>query len=111
MVEKKIYSPWAFTENEKEKSHINNEIYKELVSKYKILYLNRLDLFNNRPNATDSENYDIIYSSESKYHRNEYKIYQCPEELTAIELALICDGGNLCFGFGGDKTHITIYTD
>lgn len=34
-IEKKIYSSWAFKENESEKAHCNREIYKELCEKYK----------------------------------------------------------------------------
>lgn len=33
-LERRIYSSWAFTENEREKAKINKSIYKELMSKY-----------------------------------------------------------------------------
>ena len=36
-MEKKVYSSWAFTENEDEKRKINMQIYEELKEKYKIL--------------------------------------------------------------------------
>jgi len=36
MVEKKIYSPWAFSKDEYEKRDRNLEIYKELKEKYRI---------------------------------------------------------------------------
>ena len=32
-MENKIYSQWAFTENEREKARINREIYNELKTK------------------------------------------------------------------------------
>src|SRR5699024_6377420 len=38
-LEKRIYSPWAFTENEREKAKINYEIYKEIKDKAKVKWL------------------------------------------------------------------------
>ena len=32
-LEKKVYSPWAYTENESEKAKINSEIYQEIKGK------------------------------------------------------------------------------
>ena len=32
-LEKKVYSPWAYTENESEKAKINREIYEEIKDK------------------------------------------------------------------------------
>lgn len=49
-IEKKIYSSWAFKENESEKAHCNREIYKELCEKYKI----------SRYKVENPDDYDII---------------------------------------------------
>lgn len=57
------------------------------------------------------ENNDIVYSRKACYGHGEYKIYKCPEEVTFNELALICDGGNLCFGGRGNKNFIEISED
>lgn len=49
-IEKKIYSSWAFKENESEKAHCNREIYKELCEKYKI----------SRYKVENPDDYDIV---------------------------------------------------
>ena len=54
---------------------------------------------------------DIVYSRKACYAHGEYKIYKCPEEITLDELALICDGGNLCFGYSGSKTFLSVSED
>ena len=42
-MEKKVYSSYAFTENETEKMKINMKIYEELEQKYKILKVSDID--------------------------------------------------------------------
>ena len=86
-MEKKVYSSYAFTENETEKMKINMKIYEEL------------------------EQNDIVYSRKACYAHGEYRIYKCPDEVTLDELALICDGGNLCFGYRGDKKFLSVSVD
>nr|DAG95473.1 MAG TPA: hypothetical protein [Crassvirales sp.] len=106
---KVVYNGWAFTENEQEKGNINREIYKELQNKYKILKTS--DWEHKIPSEEELKNNDIVYSREACYKHGEYKIYKCPEEVTFNELALICDGGNLCFGGSGSKSFINISED
>lgn len=108
-MEKKVYSSYAFTENEREKSRINIEIYKELKEKYKILKLTDID--HREPTSEELEQNDIVYSRKACYGHGEYKIYKCPQELTLDELALICDGGNLCFGYRGNKSFLSVSED
>ena len=91
-IERKIYNGYAFTENEREKAKTNYEIYKELKGKYKILCTCA------RPLDAEEEVNDIIYSRKACYRHAEYKVWQCPNEITVSELLLIFDGGNLCFG-------------
>ena len=86
-MEKKVYSSYAFKENEKEMMKINRQIYEEL------------------------EQNDIVYSRKACYAHGEYRIYKCPDEVTLDELALICDGGNLCFGYRGDKKFLSVSED
>ena len=45
-MEKKVYSSYAFTENETEKMKINMKIYEELEQKYKILTIKHLQAKN-----------------------------------------------------------------
>ena len=108
-LEKKVYSSWAFTENEKEKSKINNEIYEELKEKYKILKVSDVD--HRTPTNVELEQNDIVISRKACYAHGEYRIYKCPNEITLDELALICDGGNLCFGYRGDKKFLSVSED
>lgn len=108
-MEKRIYDSWAFTENESEKSKINNEIYEELKEKYKILKVSDVD--HREATKEELEQNDIVYSRKACYGHGEYRIYKCPEEVTLNELALICDGGNLCFGYSGSKYRLTVFED
>lgn len=98
VVENRIYSGWAFTENEREKAKVNLSIYEQLHSKYKV-YRNDLKI-----NLTDGEDlnfddYDVIIGRKPCYHHGEYKVYKNKPNLTKDELALLCDTGNLCFGY------------
>lgn len=108
-LEKQVYSSYAFTENESEKSKINREIYSELKKKYKILKVS--DVNHKEPTKEELEQNDIVYSRKACYGHGEYRIYKCPEEVTLNELALICDGGNLCFGYSGSKNHLSVFED
>lgn len=106
MVERRIYSSYAFSENEDEKSEINYQIYKEeLESKAK--------QFCSRKEPTDEEKkqftcYECI---EHGYGHNVYKILSNPHNLSTLQLALICDSGNLCFGYRMQGSNIAIHTD
>ena len=110
-LERKIYDSWAFTENEYEKLKINTEIYKELCSKYKVLKVGRDAIGRNEsfstPTSEELVNNDFVYARRSCYGSSEYKIYKCPDELTLDEIALICDDGNLCFGYFKHKASRT----
>lgn len=100
-VEKKIYSEWAFKENEKEKGRINREIYKELCEKYRI----------SRYEVEDPDNYDIVLKRTAGYHHSTYSVIKNTTELSQLELALICDGGNLCFGYTMEGSQFYIFED
>ena len=87
MLERKIYSPWAFTENENEKAKINREIYQEIKDKAVVEWVG------------------------SGYGHTKYKVVSNPHNLSTLELALICDEGNLCFGYRTEGDLIVIHTD
>lgn len=106
---KEVYSSYAFEENEKEKMKINREIYNELKEKYKILKLTDID--HREPTSEELEHNDIVYSRKACYGHGEYRIYKCHEKVTLDELALICDGGNLCFGYSGTKMRLLVFED
>lgn len=86
-LERRIYSSYAFTENEQEKSKINYEIYSEIKDKAKVRYVR------------------------SGYAHKVYEVVSNPEGLNTLQLALICDGGNLCFGYRLQGGNIVIHTD
>nr|DAY63164.1 MAG TPA: hypothetical protein [Caudoviricetes sp.] len=108
-MEKIVYESYAFTENEEEKMAINRQIYSELQKKYKILKVS--DINHKEPTKEQLEHYDIVYSRKACYAHGEYRIYKCPESVSLDELALICDDGNLCFGYRGDKKFISVSED
>lgn len=108
-MERKIYNRWAFTENEMEKFEINKEILKEIKQKYKICKVSDID--HKEPTQEQLNYNDIVYSRKACYHKGDYKIYKCPDEISVIEMALICDDGNLCFGYTGNKNHIEVFED
>lgn len=97
-MKKNIYSSWAFTENEHEKSKINHEIFKELKQKYKI-YRDATQI--NLADGIDLnfDDYDVVIGRKACYRHGEYKVYKSTPKLSNDELALLCDGGNLCFGY------------
>ena len=97
-MEIKIYSSWAFTENEREKAKINREIYNELKSKYKVY---RHDFKQDLKDKEDVnfEDYDVIIGRSACYSHGEYTIHKNAPNLRDDELALLCDCGNLCFGY------------
>ena len=108
-MEKKIYSSYAFEENEVEKMQINRTIYNELKSKYKIIKVSDID--HKEPSKEELEKYDIVYSRKACYAHGEYRIYKCPDEITLDEIALICDDGNLCFGYKGNRNYLSVFED
>lgn len=102
MLEKKIYSGYAFSENEHEKLAINHEIYKELLEKYKVYKKERIysPYKNNSEDNTPEilETHDLVYVREAGYGHAIYRVLKKPDNITDDELMLIFDGGNLWFG-------------
>ena len=99
-MERKVYKAYAFTENEGEKMKINQEILKEIQSKFKIH--SGTEKYNSETKQREKINfddYDLIYERKAGYAHGEYYIKKNTTNLTADELALIFDGGNLCFGY------------
>ena len=93
-VEKKIYNGWAFEKNEDAMCAMNKQIYNELFEKHKIVAPSR-------SNATEDNAEIIIELASYEYGRNNFRVIRNEPELSTLELALIMDGGNLCFGSSG----------
>lgn len=103
-----IYSPWAFTENESQKQQSNLAALKELQEKHiikdKWLY--------DKMDATEQATIDVVVGRVGgSYGHSLYEVYKNTPQLSTKELALICDGGNLCFGHSAMGKKIKIYTD
>ena len=61
MIEKRVYAPWAYTENEQEKGKMNSTIYRELKDKYKIAYSETIwNRENRRRDKVNLDYYDIV---------------------------------------------------
>ena len=98
-----VYSNYAFSEDAKKKAELNRESYIRLKDKYKILKYSE---------QRDSEDFDIIFRfCGPEYHSFSYIVEKNTPSLTDHELALICDNGNLCFGYSINNNKITIFTD
>ena len=89
-VEKKIYSKWAYTENESEKAAMNRLIYEELKE------------------ANPDFKFKLV---ERGYAQKTYKVLENPNNLSIEQMALLIDSGNLCFGYRCSSGNIVIYTD
>lgn len=102
MIERKIYSQWAFSDNEFKKRDINMSIYDELNQKYKIA----------KYKIDNPEDYDVVIKfDQSGYASKVYEVIKNSPNLSTDELALICDSGNLCFGYNVKNNLIVIYID
>lgn len=86
-LERRIYSPWAYSKNEFKKARINKKIYQEIKDKAKVSFV------------------------KTGYAHKVYVVVDNPENLSTKELALICDSGNLCFGYRTKGEQIIIHTD
>jgi hypothetical protein len=101
MIERRIYSSYAFTADEREKSKINYEIYKKAI------------VVSREENATEEIKTEksVVLDYKHGYAHTVYKVLSNPHKLSTLELALICDGGNLCFGYRMEGSNIVIHTD
>lgn len=102
----KIYSDYAFTAEHQQKADINYEIYKELKEKYKISITTLGSLYKVNQSA-----FDVVLTRKQCYNSSKYRVFKNAPPLTTEELALICDGGNLCFGYTASGITITVFED
>lgn len=113
-IERKIYPGYAFSENELEKRDMNRAIYEELCEKYKIARgTTYYDTEQERMMPINKTDFDVIV--ECVRHgcgNNVYSVVKNGPELTDDQLALICDGGSICFNYAKEGSSlIRIFTD
>ena len=108
-MEEKIYKRWAYTENQDEKARINMEIYNRLKPLSKRVVINPAT---KKPDWTkeDEKQYFCYRFIGQSLGCARYRVVSNPHGFSADEMALVCDGGNLCFGYSGSYD-IFIYTD
>ena len=106
----KIYSPWAFTESEKEKAQVNRKIYDELKEKYRV-YRHDLKISLRDGEDCNFSDYDVVIGRRPGYLHSVYKIHKNEPQLSELELALLCDLGNLCFGYSMQGEGICVNED
>lgn len=110
----KVYSEWAFNADADMKRKANIQTFQELESRYRIKRCFRSSL-----DKVNMEEYDIVIALvESGCGQTKYIVYKNQPRLDFDELALLCDRGNLCFGYrkgGMDYRNklgpFVIYTD
>lgn len=104
----KFYSCWAFDENAHEFATHNHNVLRKFDNRY---IMARGSKENVARVCAENPDKMVYVTSGQSYGRQQYRIMQNPENLSVEELALIVDGGNLCFGFRGSPLYIDIYTD
>lgn len=89
---RKIYKGYAFANDDQEKHGINISIYNEIKDKVVKYYGNQ---------EIDKKDLDTkcVCTFNTGHHHTQYYIESNPENLSTDEIALCCDGGNLCFGY------------
>jgi len=87
MSERKIYNGWAFSSDMLDKRDQNKKVYMEIKDKAKLKLVS------------------------TGYAHRVYRVLENPENLSSLELALIADKGNLCFGYRMQGDDVVIHTD
>lgn len=87
-----------------EQREINNKIYNELYPMFKYAK-------NNDYSNEDLSKYVVFSGLGYGYANHSYRIHSNPYNLSDDEIALVLDGGNLCFGYRRSGDVFTIYTD
>ena len=105
MINRKVNVEWAFSPDGQELSAENNEIYNELRPYTKIIG------YNESPTPEELNKFVCYEYAGTGYANQQYHILSNPHNFTSDELALICDRGNLCFGYRRMGNTITVYTD
>jgi len=108
--ERKIHSSYAFTENEREKMAENYETHKALKEKYRV-FRHDLKMILIDGEDCNFSDYDVVIGRKAGYAHALYRIYKNAPNLSTLELALLCDSGNLCFGYMMEGSDIRVSED
>lgn len=92
------HSAWAYTEGADRKSRENAETYERL---------REVCEFGYEPDGRKV----VVMGLGPIFCRNRYFVVSNPIGLDALHVALFCDSGNLCFGYGSHGEEIDVYTD
>lgn len=57
------------------------------------------------------DDYDIVLKRTAGYNHSTYAVIKNNTNLSQLELALICDDGNLCFGYTMEGSLFYIFED
>lgn len=88
-----------------EKINENKAAYEELKRQYKIC-----THFN--PHEMNMDDFDVIIESSGVgYAHHKYRVLKNTPRLAPRALAIICDEGNLCYGFRVEGNYIIVHTD
>ena len=87
-----------------EQREINNRIYNELYPMFKYAK-------NNDYSNEDLSKYVVFSGLGYGYANHSYRVHSNPYNLSDDEIALVLDGGNLCFGYRRNGDIFTIYID
>ena len=103
-IEDKYYSSWAFSEDEETKLKTNRDCYKKY-SKLKKYYDEK-----NPPTEEELNQFIFVEDKGSGYAHHKYLVHTNIDCSTGFK-ALLCDGGNLCFGYRTEGNLIIVLTD
>lgn len=92
------HKAWAYTENEDIKRRENHDTYQRLLEVCE---------FGDKPDADKV----VVMDVGPIYHKNVFRVISNPIGLDVLRVALFCDRGNLCFGYGYCAGLIDVYTD
>lgn len=114
-----IHSNWAFGSSITNPYEQNRQSLNELNEKFKISTSDSYFDDNLRKfikyTPEELDQFDVVIGNPiTTYARKNYQIIKNKPGLSSLELALICDDGNLCFGYHGGSQEgqsISIYTD
>lgn len=96
-----FYSAWAYDADSENISKCNADVYKRL-----------RDVCAEASQSEGSDDCMTVYREcPCSYSRRNFQVVQNPNDLSMEEIALVADGGSLCFGFRFIGSMICIYTD
>lgn len=108
----KIYAGWMYSEDAEQKQEFNRCIYNELLEVYSVAReIVEYDANTRQFVPVNFDEYDIVLDPRPCYAHVEYRIAKNDTDLDETELALICDHGNLGFGYTTKDNDIYVFTE